>query len=542
MRRIIQLSWLLGAFALSINAAAQAPAATPAPGDQGVANPPAASVGVSGTVTAAAPAEPAAPVAAAPAPEVAPPAPAASVESPDVAPPPPAAEAEKKPTDEGWQTVFTGYYRAPMILTLSSRRNPGDTTGSKHAQVVYGTSRLVDAGYASFPYTRLNEGDWAEIYLTQKRKHVAATVEIEGGLYSEAEFTPVHNSGLNLGQGWITLDTDFTLGEIKPHVELKMGMFWSKYGNIDKYDTYLFGRTHVMGEALKLDLPVNPDVTFQIVDGFGANRGGITLDNSGSAAFGSTLLHYLHLGVDYKNMLKFGLNYNDSWTTDPTLFTGAGAIGNYADARDGDMTVLGADVDVNASVGGHIWLALSYINVKNGWALSGTDEVMHSFGGSGIATNYLGYGSQGSTGSGSLIGLGFLYENSLSIVQGKSRGAILPDVTLNLFSMMASASRDLESGASIDKKVLGFKWGADVKVDTLSWLALMLRYDWVNPDMSNKDNKGHNFGVLTPRLILASHFLSNETLYLQYSRYFYGDKIGPNFDKNVVKMQATIGW
>jgi hypothetical protein len=414
-----------------------------------------------------------------------------------------------------------------MILTLSSRRYPGDSTGDKSTQVVMGTKRLVDGGYDSFPYTRLNEGDWAEIYLTEKRKHVAATVVFEGGLYGEAASFVGPNERMTLGQGWIALDTDVDLGGFKPWVELKMGAWWNKFGNIDKYDTYLFARTHVMGEALRIDFPVTPDLTFKIVDGFGANRAA----SETSTATGTTLLHYLHLGGNYKKMLTVGLNYNDSWTKDPSIFENGTA---YAEAKKADMTVLGADVDVNLPVAGHLWLALSYIDLVNGLALSGTHEIMHSFGGSGIAKNYM-----GGTGTGSMINFAFLYENSLSILQGKSRGAILPDATLNLFGMMANVSPD---GG---EKYTQFKWGADVKVDTLSWLAFMLRYDWVN---TNMDADGQVFGVLTPRVIFSSNFLSNETIYLQYSRYFYGDAVAISSggytrpDNNVIKMQATIGW
>lgn len=462
-----------------------------------------------------------------------------------------------------------------MILGLSSRLDPPNTGGEKSAQVVFGPNRLVDAGYYSFGFTRLNEGDWAEIYLTEKRKHVAATVAFMGWWYQDAgNGQPFANQ--MPAQGFITLDSDVDLGAIKPHVELKMGIFWKKYGNIDKYDTYLFGRTHIMGEYLSIDLPAGSDLNFQIVDGFGTARDGFfktnivsvpvdtnndgTTDVNGlaqtgdnlsnfSSATGLTLVHYLHLGANYKKMLSVGLNYNDSWTKDPTLFTGSdaasvakGSLGDYAKAKEADMTLLGADVDVTLPVAGHLWLAFSYIDITNGWALAQGVEVMHSPGGQGIAKNYM-----GSNGSGSMLNFAFLYENSLSVLQGKSRGAILPDVTFNLFGMMASASRDLEATDSIEKKLLQFKWGADAKVDFLSWLAFMLRYDWVNVDM---DQSGCVFGVLTPRVILSSHFLSNETIYLQYSRYFYGDKMtlasgtyaGSVPDANVIKMQATIGW
>ena len=74
------------------------------------------------------------------------------------------------------------------------------------------------------------------------------------------------------------------------------------------------------------------------------------------------------------------------------------------------------------------------------------------------------------------------------------------------------------------------------------------------------------YSAITSRLSISSHFLSGECIYLQYSRYIYGDKmvlagqwpwgnplvegsnqiqnIGPYFgkkpDENVVKLQAQI--
>ena len=55
-----------------------------------------------------------------------------------------------------------------------------------------------------------------------------------------------------------------------------------------------------------------------------------------------------------------------------------------------------------------------------------------------------------------------------------------------------------------------------------TWLAFMLRYDAVNYDL---DHPGYVFVSVTPRVIFSSHFLSSERIYLQYSRYKYGDNM-----------------
>jgi len=104
----------------------------------------------------------------------------------------------------------------------------------------------------------------------------------------------------------------------------------------------------------------------------------------------------------------------------------------------------------------------------------------------------------------------------------------------------------------------------DVTLQAESWIAFMLRFDAVNYD---RDNSGFVFAAVTPRVIVSSHFLSSERIYLQYSRYFYGDKMvlaglwpwnqplvagsdvlqqgpyaGKKPDENIVKLQADIAF
>ena len=96
--------------------------------------------------------------------------------------------------------------------------------------------------------------------------------------------------------------------------------------------------------------------------------------------------------------------------------------------------------------------------------------------------------------------------------------------------------------------------------------ASAIRFDTVNMNM---DKPAYIFSAVTARLVLRSHFLSSESIYLQYSRYIYGDKMGiaakwpwgtpvvqgsdviqtkvaeytgMTPDENVVKLQATIAF
>ena len=67
-----------------------------------------------------------------------------------------------------------------------------------------------------------------------------------------------------------------------------------------------------------------------------------------------------------------------------------------------------------------------------------------------------------------------------------------------------------------------FKYGADLTVQATKWLGFMLRWDEVNYDL---DHSGYVFSAITPRVTFSTHFLSGESIYIQYSRYRYGDRM-----------------
>ena len=59
------------------------------------------------------------------------------------------------------------------------------------------------------------------------------------------------------------------------HLTATVGGFTNRYGaagryDAGKYETYIFGRTHVAGEALNLAYDVGNDWTFQVEQTFGA--------------------------------------------------------------------------------------------------------------------------------------------------------------------------------------------------------------------------------------------------------------------------------
>lgn len=502
--------------------------------------------------------------------------------------PPPVTEATLEKPVEDWHMEVHGYFRAPMALGISSRPNPDDPNfpnGPTRGQISYAPNRTIDGSYYSFAYTRLQEQDWAELTFHLKKKHVDAAVGWMGYWLSAAGFRNPDAAGVP-GVASLTLDTDFNLGSVKPNVALQMGAWWPSFGYFEKYDTFTLGRFRQIGEQVKLKVPVNPDLALEFVEGFGTARDGVfsyaVAANSPlyASRVGADLLAYANVRLQYKKAFDLGLHWNNEWTRDPYLTQDASATDGkaYTQAADAHLSVVGAEATLSLPVAGRLWISPSYISVKNGWALgsAGGTEVMHSQGGGGIATNYMAFTNTitSSSGSGSMFNLGFLYENSLANIQGKALGTV-PDVKVSLFGLLANASLDLPADTDLKqvgcvgdcptlKSIKQIKYGADVTLQALKWFGVMLRADTVN---YSSGSPGYIFSAITSRLTVTSHFLSSESIYLQYSRYIYGDKMnlaarwdwnaplvagseiiqngryaGLKPDENVVKLQATVAF
>lgn len=482
-------------------------------------------------------------------------------------------ESAKQPG--GWSTEIHGYFRAPMAIGFSPRPNPetcnaGNCTGPEHMQFSYGPTRTIDANYYSFAYTRLQEQDWAEVTIHAKKKHVDAAVGWMGYWYQGAGFRNP-DAAWAPALAYLTLDTDITDAPDAPNIAATVGAFWPGFGYFEKYDTYTLGRFRQIGEQITLTIPLGDDLGLEFVQGFGTSRDGsfsINFPAPYQGVVGLDLMHWENLRVSLGESLDVGLHYNHEWSRDPYLWQAGAAGKSYADVRQAHLTTIGGEITVSAPYAGSLWVSPSLIKVRNGWALdwAGT-EVMHSIGGMGIATNYMAFTNNppDSTGTGSMRNIGFLYENTLSSIQGEPAADSAPEVTLNVFGLFADITIDLPDGSVISQDRIGqLKYGADVEYQALDWLAVMLRYDEVN---YNLGHGGYVFSSISPRLTFSSHFLSGESIYLQYSRYRYGENMtlvgkwpwgtplvvgsdiyqaspytGQKPDMDVVRLQATVAF
>ena len=314
-----------------------------------------------------------------------------------------------------WRFSFHGYFRAPMRIGIGSRAQcpagtpagtaitpggmlmpatgvaqvpcagPGQSTTALH------TPFVPDSQYLDWRYDRQQEYDWTELFFNYGNSLVTGTVAIDAFGFSDAEYIAYSNASTQLGiaQGFLTIHPD--LGS-KFRVEAKIGSFWDKFGmageyDAGKYDTYMFGRTHQMGERIALEYDVG-DLTLRLSHGIGTRAeqlaftqlqaGNPTLPSGNEDNYpGFTLLNHAHAGISYKKLIDFNVHYLSSWAQDYR------AVGvNNAQMTDGHIDVYGAEVRVKpGGIGGRLYGAYSHISASNPQAVGPLVEAVHSLGG-----------------------------------------------------------------------------------------------------------------------------------------------------------------
>ncbi|MDB5212329.1 MAG: hypothetical protein JWO86_256, partial [Myxococcaceae bacterium] len=442
------------------------------------------------------------------------------------------------PIDEkrGLRFAMHGYFRAPMRITKSPRAQ-GDIKGNEGSSN-YRTPLLVDDDYfrSGFAYTPVNETDFAELYLSVGTEKVTATIQFQGSLYSDAAKTDISRQP-GLSQGWLTYRTnlDFIPG-LKTRLRVKGGAFWERYGYLPKYDTYIFARTHQMGENVRLEFEKN-DFTFWVQHGIGTHLEDISNNE------GLTLLNYASIGASWARTIELGGYIFDTTARDKRPLS---------QLSDASMGIVGVDVRADTRLAGRIYGATSYISADQASFMAPAIEVMHSSGGRGITENYL--GTQSSlNGTGSLWNVGFQYDLSLAELSKGWTGHASPlpwngDLTASLFGVytfVQSKQTNVDPLLNRDERK-SFKYGADAGYRITEWMAASFRYDRVVLDV---DDSANSFRILSPRLAFFTSFITREMLYVQYSRYVYNERIRlrqgqqnlVDFpDDHVLKIQAQM--
>jgi len=459
--------------------------------------------------------------------------------------------------EDSWHFGYSGYLRAPMRTGIGRRdvTLPGQSSTTFHAPLV------PDDQYLSWQSTKHNRRDWAELFFSYGNSWAKGVVALQGFNFTDASAYQ-NGSQFGIGQGWIELTPSLPWENVR--LNAKAGSFWNRYGQMGQwdageYDTYLFGRTHVMGETLRLemDLPDQP-ITIGIEDGVGAKRPDAQIYNSARY----TLLHHAHADLTWENRIRFGAHFLHSFSQEEARFTGpqpawvypSQYVNRYNNAAqpDGRMMVFGGEVRMDMpDVFGYLYLGVSHIALKDAITIAPAIEVIHSYGGGefnmGVTGNYLDseqcrWGiaqyANCSGGNGGVTTFAGQYVGKMGDLLGNSPFGEGQDLTVKLYGMYNHVTSRDPVNSGLNK----LKVGTDVLFDAYDALAFAARFDYLVP---NSRYKNQNFAILSPRLVFRSNLVTHEQIALQYSHYFYAKRecdVGTPSDVQAARTSTnTIG-
>jgi hypothetical protein len=459
-----------------------------------------------------------------------------------------------------WKFEFHGYLRAPMRVGIGKR----DTKAPGQSGTTYHSPVIPDDQYLSWQHTLHNQKDWAELFFSYGNSWAKGTVGLQGFNFTDAAWTDP-DAQFGISQGFVTLTPELPWENVR--LTAKVGSFWNKYGSAGKYDaghydTYLFGRTHAMGETLRIELDVN-QLTFGFEHGIGAKRP----DPSTFTDTKFTLLHHVHGDVTFDKWATLGLHYLSSWAQEEDR---VGTLNPpSANLPDGKLDVYGAELKLDANMFGYFYAGFSHISADDAVTVAPAIEVLHAYGGGqfnlGVTDNYL--DSRGCTlrsgaptlgrapcsgGNGSVNSILAQYEFSVAnlLTNLESPGTRFwgegRDFVIALYGMFnqvesenkCSASDPTCSSATEMDGVKKFKFGTDLEFSALSWFGIGTRFDRVQP---NSRIPEQSFSVLSPRLIFRSKWVTHEEIQVQYSRYIYNQRTCELFNNAVTGTGAAEG-
>jgi hypothetical protein len=463
----------------------------------------------------------------------------------------PAREAEVEasgvdvPRDGAWHFDFHGFLRAPMRLGFGSGAMAAPDAGQDGQ--IHAPAQIPDGTFTDWRYTNNIPGPWVELRFLYGNGRVTGNASIAAYNITDGGYRNLQ-AQLGIDQAFINLDfSDFL--EAKGGFVWNVGVFQNRYGaagryDAGKYETYLFGRTHVAGETLTAFYHLTDLLTLTLEHGIGAKLevsprvSGLPEPNPpylpypGPVQQGSQLLHHAHLMLSIGENLNIGAHYISTWTDD------ARAMGE----RDGRITTFGLDAKLIDSRYGDGYIGYSRLESDDILRVGEGLEVLHSIAGWNLRDNFFG---PMATGSGTIDTLLFQYSLSLAryLRYPEPFWGQGPDIVISLFGMFNAVSSDDPLFIGAGKKL---KWGAEATYTPLGFLGISARFDRVQPDL---DNSTVAFSAISPRLILRSEFVTHEQILIQYTHYFYGDNVTPAWpsaalppDPDTLLIAAIMWW
>jgi hypothetical protein len=443
---------------------------------------------------------------------------------------------------EGFRLSFHGFLRIPLRVGIGSGSAFG--AGVDHGHKLHSPPLIPDESYTDWRYTNVSGGPWTEFWLQYGNGVVSANVVLAAYDISDASYRDLL-SQLGINQSFVSFDLPHLFGA-KGGFSANVGAFSQRYGapgeyDAGKYDTYLFGATHVAGETVSAFWHLTPTLTLVADHGVGAKLQvapqvpGLEapyLPYPGDEQQGSTFLHHGHVGLAIGKTLTVAAHVLTEWTDDERLST----------EEDGRITNVGVDAKLVESKWGDSYLGVSHIISDNPLRVAGAFEAIHSFEGWNLRDNYFGAEA---TGSGTIDTV--LFQHVFSLERYR-RGAEefwgqAADLELAAFGMYNRVASDDPAFTGARGKL---KLGGEVTWTPRPWFGVDMRYDVVRPDTSNSRQTFH---VISPSIILHTRYASNEQVMLGYSYYVNGDRVYPGYpnetlapDKHLLRLFVSMWW
>jgi len=492
--------------------------------------------------------------------------------------------------------------------------DPHDNTAMQGKSFqLHTTPRNPGLSYTDWNYTNTTPGPWAQLNFSYGNSRAAMTIIVGSYSLTTAGYRNLQ-AQQGIDQAFVTVNFPEAFGDMGGLVWTvgAFNNRYGTAGKYDggAYETYLFGRTRVAGSTLQANLDLGGPFSLTIEQGLGAkieiqaftnngvnqvfqiptpyndqshtaagygsvyNRDREDLPYQGPVPQGSTLVHHYHLGLAYKKLLVFGAHFLQSYTPDDNWNPQNDFIPNTSDRlprrygpQPGRMTIYGGDIRLSGGVLGEGYLGYSHIGASNVLALADAIEVLHSFAGWNFKQNFFGrtydphtgtyQGPQNESGTVDTILAQYTFSLGALVNYPGNFWGQGPDLNATVFGMLNLVDSKGTAASSFKTKKL--KYGLDVAYIPLSWVGVGIRGDVVQPDLdatvkdgNDEGNAGsvRNFKVITPRIVFRTGFLTHETITVQYSHYFLGDRAYPTYpyefavksDADMFAVAATMWW
>jgi hypothetical protein len=449
-----------------------------------------------------------------------------------------------------WTYSLKGFLRAPMRVSLGPRLD-GSAAHQLHSPP-HTPGTTVDDWY----YAGLTPSPSASLYLTVGNANVSGTMIIAASTLYDSGYKDLVNMG-GFSQAYVTMKAPDLFGG-RGGLAWTVGSFSNRYGlagpdqqSSGYYGTYLFGRTHVAGEALTADIDLADNLELVVEDGFGAklevvpfvNPGGTIpaptapyLPDQGPVPQGSTYVHHAHAALLLDNWLRVGGHLIMEWS--PNDFCTPGSPGSQlpqdcpgTPAPASKLNIAGGDIHADSPRFGNAYLGYSHVSASSILYLSDGVQLLHGTTGYVFKNNYFGYLAPVVSANAPLTPRNDTGTVDTVLFQYIAHAASLfgyppngRDVALALYGMINHIEyTDMSSGQMVKQD--RFKYGAELQAAPFRYMWLGARFDRVQGDGSNA---AFTYTAISPRVIIHSNWLSREYFIIDYSHYMVGSRIQPS--------------